>query len=40
MLADFSIGPPAAVADVALLTRDGGLYQTYFPTVELITPSS
>ena len=36
-LPDFYIGSHAAVADMALLTRDGTRYQTYFPTVTLIT---
>jgi predicted nucleic acid-binding protein len=39
-LPDFYIGAHAAVADAALLTRDGGRYQTHFPRVELITPNS
>jgi predicted nucleic acid-binding protein len=37
-LPDFYIGAHAAVADVALLTRDTRRYATYFPTVRLVTP--
>jgi len=37
-LPDFFIGAQAAVLDLALLTRDVSRYQSYFPTVELITP--
>lgn len=38
VLPDFLIGAHAAVAGLALLTRDIGRYRTYYPTVELITP--
>jgi predicted nucleic acid-binding protein len=37
-LADFYIGAHAAVRGYQLLTRDVARYQTYFPTVPLITP--
>lgn len=35
---DLYIGAHAAVADIALLTRDDRRYRTYFPTVRLIRP--
>jgi hypothetical protein len=35
---DFYIGAHAAVARLALLTRDAARYRTYFPSVELLTP--
>lgn len=38
VLADFFIGAHAAVLGCPLLTRDARRYQTYFPSVELITP--
>ena len=38
VLADFFIGAHAAVLGCPLLTRDVRRYQTYFPSVELITP--
>lgn len=38
-LPDFFIGAHAAVADLGLLTRDVSRYQTYFPTVSLLSPS-
>jgi len=39
VLADFFIGAHSAVERRPLLTRDARRYRTYFPTVELITPS-
>ena len=39
VLPDFFIGAHAAVERLPLLTRDTRRYRTYFPTVELITPS-
>ena len=38
VLPDFFIGAHAAVLRLPIVTRDGGRYRTYFPTVELITP--
>ena len=38
VLADFFIGAHAAVLGCPLLTRDARRYQTYFPSVKLITP--
>ena len=35
---DFFIGAHAAVAGLALLTRDQARFRTYLPTVALITP--
>ena len=37
-LPDFFIGAQAAVLNLELLTRDVSRYQSYFPTVKLITP--
>ena len=39
VLPDFFIGAHATVEQLPLLTRDTRRYRTYFPTVELITPS-
>ena len=38
-LPDFYIGAHAATESLALLTRDGSRYRTYFPTVQLIVPN-
>ena len=38
VLADFFIGAHAAVLGCPLLTRDTRHYQSYFPSVKLITP--
>lgn len=40
VLPDFFIGAHAAVMQWPILTRDVGRYRTYFPSVELITPSA
>ncbi|MCG2776372.1 MAG: PIN domain-containing protein [Desulfobacterales bacterium] len=37
-LPDFFIGAQAAVQKLDLITRDVSIYQSYFPTVKLITP--
>jgi predicted nucleic acid-binding protein len=37
-LPDFYIGAHAAVSGLALITRDKKRYQTYFPTVKIISP--
>jgi hypothetical protein len=37
-LPDFFIGAQAAVLGLDLITRDKNRYQTYFPTVKLISP--
>lgn len=38
VLADFFIGAHAVVEKLPLLTRDSRRYQSYFPTIQLITP--
>lgn len=40
ILPDFFVGAHAAVVEMPILTRDVGRYRSYFPTVELITPST
>ena len=37
-LPDFYIGAHAAIAGLALLTRDAARYRTYFPGLEIIAP--
>jgi predicted nucleic acid-binding protein len=38
VLPDFFIGAHANSGGHKLLTRDAGRYQTYFPTIQLISP--
>lgn len=38
-LPDFYIGAHAAIAELALLTRDAGRYQSYFPKVAILSPT-
>lgn len=38
-LPDFYIGAHAAISRMALLTRDGSRYRSYFPTVEVVSPT-
>jgi predicted nucleic acid-binding protein len=38
-LPDFYIGAHAAIAHLALLTRDAGRYRGYFPRVEILAPT-
>ena len=38
VLADFFIGAHAAVARLPVLSRDAQHYQSYFPSVRLVTP--
>jgi predicted nucleic acid-binding protein len=40
VLPDFYIGAHAAVQGYPILTRDTGRYQSYYPTVRLITPAA
>jgi predicted nucleic acid-binding protein len=40
VLPDFFLGAHAVMADAALITRDPRRFRTYFPGVELITPSA
>ena len=37
-LPDFCIGAHAAIESMALLTRDGSRYRTYYPKLALICP--
>jgi len=38
-LPDFYIGAHAAIGQLALLTRDAARYRSYFPNIEIISPT-
>jgi hypothetical protein len=38
-LPDFYIGAHAAIGQLALLTRDAAHYRSYFPKIEIISPT-
>lgn len=38
-LPDFYIGAHAAIERMTLLTRDGARFQSYFPTIAIVTPA-
>jgi len=38
-LPDFYIGAHAAISGLTLLTREGSRYLTYFPSLQLVSPS-
>jgi len=40
VLGDFFIGAHAAVSGLPVLTRDTKRYDTYFPTVQLVSPNT
>jgi len=37
-LPDFYIGALAAISNMTLITRDQGLFKTYFPKLNIIAP--
>jgi hypothetical protein len=40
VLPDFYIGSHAAVEQLALLTRDAARFETYFPRLEILSPTT